>query len=426
MARVLIVEDSPTQAQQLAFLLEDAGFETDVRPDAERGLARLRDGGFDLLVTDVNLPGDSGFELCRRVKDASAGVTVPVLVVTAESDPVNVLRGLAAGADGFMTKDHSPAEVVRRVQRTLAGGARTVEKDGHNYAQVLFLGREFLLAVSREQLLNVLLSAFEDVVGLNERLRANEAALRELNGELRRTNDALDNANKVKDRFLGIAAHDMRNPLNVILNLASMSLEGDFGAVTEDQTDALQRIVRQTDGLLALLRDLLDVSALRAGKLEVRPTPQDPRLVLREAFDVFVLAAREKGVRLVWEVPESLPIVDLDFNRILEVLSNLLSNGVKYCRSGQSVHLGARMLESAVEIAVRDTGPGIAEKELPKLFEPFAKLSTVPTAGEKSTGLGLSIVKEIVELHSGTVTADSELGRGTTFRVVLPVRASAG
>src|SRR5215469_14721780 len=125
MPRVLIVEDSPTQAAQLAFILEDAGFEVEAAPDAEQGFARLARyrSGYALVLSDLNLPGDSGFDLCRRIKADAALRAVPVVVCTSEADPTNVLRGLQAGADGFMTKDREPPAIVASVRRALERSA---------------------------------------------------------------------------------------------------------------------------------------------------------------------------------------------------------------------------------------------------------------------------------------------------------------
>src|SRR5947207_11812583 len=121
MSRILIVEDSPTQAQQLAYMLEDTGCAAEIAASAERGFEQALGGSFDLVLTDLNLPGASGFDLCRRLKGDARTSALPVIVLTSEADPVNVLRGLEAGADGFMTKDRSSAEIVRRVQRAIAG-----------------------------------------------------------------------------------------------------------------------------------------------------------------------------------------------------------------------------------------------------------------------------------------------------------------
>src|SRR4051812_17454685 len=108
MVRLLIVEDSPTQACKLALILEDAGFETEIAPDAEKAFDFLTGGDFDLVISDLHLPGDSGFDLCRRVKATPRFASLPVVVHTSQADPMNVLRGLEAGADGFMTKDREP------------------------------------------------------------------------------------------------------------------------------------------------------------------------------------------------------------------------------------------------------------------------------------------------------------------------------
>src|SRR5262249_51865965 len=122
MTRILIIEDSPTQAQQLSILLADAGFDVEVAADAAEGYACATKGSFDLIMTDVYLPDETGFELCRRIKGNGQLKDTAVLINTADLNPKNVLRGLEADADGFMTKDHSPAEIVGRVQRTLTGG----------------------------------------------------------------------------------------------------------------------------------------------------------------------------------------------------------------------------------------------------------------------------------------------------------------
>jgi signal transduction histidine kinase len=419
MTRILIIEDSPTQAQQLAILLADAGFDVEIAPDATRGYVHAATGNFDLIMTDVYLPDETGFELCRRIKANDLLKDTPVLIDTADSNPKNVLRGLEADADGFMTKDHSPAEIVGRVQRTLAGGARRMHVGDVDYTQVTFQNTDFLLKPTIEQLLNILLSAFEDVITLNERLKANEADLLRLNEEIRAANQALEEANRLKDRFLSMAAHDLRNPIGNISVMASMMLQNQCDPA--EQNDFIDSILHEADHVLLLLQDLLSVSATRSGRLELKPVFQDPVKVLRQAFDGFVLIARKKGVKLVWEVPSDLPSAELDAQRLAEVLSNLISNGLKFCSPGESVFLKAAAMNSHLEISVRDTGPGIKQEELPRLFEPFTKLSTRPTAGESSTGLGLSIVKQIVELHGGDVSVETALGEGTTFKLHLPL-----
>jgi adenylate cyclase len=177
MPRVLIVEDSPTQAQQLAFILEDAGFEVEAAPDAEQGFERLARGSFAVVLSDLNLPGGSGFDLCRRIKGDPALRRVPVVVCTSEADPLNVLRGLQAGADGFMTKDREASAIVECIRRALD---RAAQPEATCSNHVRFLGRDFELASNRAQLLDILVTAFEDVVRLNTQLEAEKARSNEL------------------------------------------------------------------------------------------------------------------------------------------------------------------------------------------------------------------------------------------------------
>lgn len=417
---LLLVEDSPTQAAELAFLLEDAGFEVSTAGDAEQGWSAMKRGFPDALVTDLVLPGESGFDLCRRVKSNPDTRRIPVMVLTGEADPVNVLHGLEAGADGFMTKDHPTEMIVERIRRVIRQAAERDAIAASPPRRVEFLGHVFSLAVTPEQLLNVLLSAFEDGIRLNERLRQSEGLLRERHDAIDLANRALREANDVKERFLRAAAHDLRNPAGVVRSLAELLLEGEVGPLAEEQTDFVRRIARQAQGLLDLLQDLVDVSALKAGGLALRAKVQDPRQLLRDAFETAETAAAAKHIDLVWSVPEELPAVSFDSRRMEEALGNLLSNAIKFCSPGARVTLTAASDAHSVVLAVEDSGPGISEQEQTKLFEPFVRLSNRPTANEPSTGLGLSIVKEILERHGGAIEVESRVGVGSTFRLRLP------
>lgn len=167
MTRVMVVEDSPTQAQELAFIFEDAGFEVAIVPDAETGLARLQREAFDVVLSDLHLPGESGFDLCRCLKRDPRLRMIPIVVCTSEAEPLNVLRGLQAGADGFITKQRAPEEIVCAVRRVLT---RPLEDSPPAQSHVAFLGQQFDLSAGCAQLADILVSAFEDVVHLNAQL----------------------------------------------------------------------------------------------------------------------------------------------------------------------------------------------------------------------------------------------------------------
>jgi signal transduction histidine kinase len=191
MPRILIVEDSPTQAQRLALILEEEGFAVAIAPDADRGFECLNQDHFDLVLSDLLLPGDSGFDLCRRIRNDPRHCHLPVVVHTSQADPANVLRGLEAGADGFMTKDRESEEIVRRIRRALACRTRSTGTAGNGQTCVHFLNQEYKLSAGPEHLLDVLVSAFEDVVHLNDRLQESAAALQASNSALGERNRQL-------------------------------------------------------------------------------------------------------------------------------------------------------------------------------------------------------------------------------------------
>ncbi|MBV8384730.1 MAG: response regulator, partial [Planctomycetaceae bacterium] len=265
MPRVIVVEDSPTQAQQLAFILEGAGFDAEIVPDSEQGFARLMAGGIDLVLSDLRLPGDSGFDLCRRIKADPRSRVIPVVVCTSEADPVNVLRGLEAGADGFMTKGRDPEAIVACLRRVL-GRPPTVEP--LEPTGVAFLGHTFQLSAGREQLLDVLVSAFEDVVYLNKQYQATMVDLREANRQLAERNRELQRladserqahvelkeketqlvqAEKLSalGQMVAGVAHEINNPLAFVLNNV---------AVLKREAETLREMIdayREGEGVLA-------------------------------------------------------------------------------------------------------------------------------------------------------------------------------
>ncbi len=182
MPRILIVEDNPLEVRELRFFVGGAGIDAEVAPSAEQGLARLESEGFDLLLTDLNLPGENGFQLCSRVNRHARLAHLPVVLLTRFADPLNVLRGLEAGADGFISKGHRPAEIIERLNRLLrrgqSGSAGTGDYAGtaEQADRVVFLQTEFKLNASRQQLLELLLLGFEDAVYLNQRDEKEAAA----------------------------------------------------------------------------------------------------------------------------------------------------------------------------------------------------------------------------------------------------------
>jgi signal transduction histidine kinase len=211
----------------------------------------------------------------------------------------------------------------------------------------------------------------------------------------------------------------MRNPLGVVLAYSKFLLQGK-AVPAEQRTKFLETIQRSAAFMLNLVNDMLDISEIEAGKLNLSPEPVDLVELCRHVVELNGVLAEGKRMRLTLAVDPDIPPVSVDRNKIEQVLNNLVTNAVKYGWPDSVVDVSLQRADGFLELAVTDRGQGIPPQEIDKLFKPFQKTSVKSTGGEKSTGLGLAIVKRIVEGHGGSITVESEPGRGSTFTVRLP------
>ncbi|WP_437731243.1 ATP-binding protein [Sorangium sp. So ce1335] len=236
--------------------------------------------------------------------------------------------------------------------------------------------------------------------------------------------EAAQRAIELRDNVLATVSHDLRNPLSAIITAAAiMTKRAAARPGDRSDTKAIQAIQRSAHRMDRLIHDLLDFASLRAGRLELRRQPQDPREIGREAVETFEPQAQEKGVRLVAASDDDVPVVVCDRDRVLQVLSNLLSNAIKVTGAQGSITVRCERREEHVAFSVADTGPGIPEDELPYLFERFWRGQR---NGYKGTGLGLAIARELVVAHGGIIGVESRVGVGTTFRFTIPLRGGEG
>ena len=245
-------------------------------------------------------------------------------------------------------------------------------------------------------------------------IAAQKTAIEQRNDELRRLNE-------LKNAFLGIAAHDLRSPISLIQMTAELLLDPEAELSPEQQTQFTQDILRHTGHMLTLLNDVLDVTQIESGNLSLEETSIELAALLEEAVKWHALVATPKGTRI--QLHAIAPgAIYADPLRLRQVIDNLISNAVKYSPPGSLVQVGLQRLDRGWRVAVQDEGPGLTLADRQRLFQDFARLSARPTGGEKSVGLGLAIVRRIVDAHGGQVGADSEPGHGATFWFTLPDR----
>ena len=244
-----------------------------------------------------------------------------------------------------------------------------------------------------------------------------ERLLMELITEIEENRRNIESISKEKDELLGIAAHDLRSPLSVILGTARL-LET---RLTQENHEFIQTILRASIGMLELLNSTLDIEKIEHGRVSLELQQQKVLPVLKKSVDNYLPMAQEKNIRIEYGEATDDALVSIDRIRMEEVLNNLLSNAIKYSHPGTKVTLSTALSNGHIQISVKDQGMGIRQEELDKIFTRFAQISNKPTAGESSTGLGLAIVKKLVELQDGTVAVSSVHGQGSTFTVTLPV-----
>lgn len=246
-------------------------------------------------------------------------------------------------------------------------------------------------------------------------LAEQKAAIEDINSELVRLSD-------LKNQFLGVAAHDLRNPIAYI-QMATDFMLIEEGIPQDNRVQMLQDISDQAEHMLVLLNELLDVTQIESGRLDLKYSEIDVDTFLQDAVNRHARMAAPKGTAItLLDVTPGVARADAD--RLRQVIDNLISNAVKYAPAGSTVHVKAEQMSGVWRFSVADEGPGIKPEERNKLFQDFARLSARPTGGESSTGLGLAITRRIITAHGGEIGVNSEPGHGATFWFTLPIDES--
>ena len=239
--------------------------------------------------------------------------------------------------------------------------------------------------------------------------------------QLKEANEELMHVDQLKSDFLATMSHELRTPLTAIIGYTDMLMSGLMGEMQDTQKGLLRNVLNSSEALLALINDILDITKIEAGKLELNLEPVELRSVLVSVLAVVKPRARDKQIKLSTFLPTDLPTILADPSKLGQIMLNLLTNALKYTHELGSVVVEARPLPpNLVEIRVIDTGIGIAQENLQSIFDRFTQIDSSSSRTQGGTGLGLSITKDLIELHGGAVKVQSQLGKGTSFIFTIP------
>jgi signal transduction histidine kinase len=379
-ARIVLADDNADMRDYVQRLLGER-YHVEAVPDGLAALKAVREHVPDLVLCDVMMPNLDGFGLLKELRNDPQLNTVPVIMLSARAGEESSLEGLAAGADDYLIKPFSARELSARVRSQL---------------EMAYLRRQA------------------------------EQSLRESQRRLQQALAAAKEANQLKDEFLATVSHELRTPLQAILSWASLLRSPRMDGV--DLSTGLESIYRSAKNQAQTIEDLLDISRIVTGKLQLKPQRVLIDSVVLGAAEAISPALQAKGIGMRMRLSEesSGRVVYGDPDRLQQVFWNLLSNAMKFTSEGGSVEIATHIRDKCVEVTVSDTGKGIVPEFLPFVFDRFRQADASSTRRVGGLGLGLSIVRHLVELHGGDVEARSEgEGKGSTFIISLPVLPSS-
>lgn len=382
--RILVVDDERANRELLEAFLVGMGHDVDMVSDGAEALAAL-DRSHDLVLLDVMMPGLNGFEVAQRIRTESSVSDIPICMVTALSDMEQRLRAVEAGADDFIAK---PIDKTELKIRTTA-----------------------LLKIKASQ----------------DAIKEYQAKLKAQNRVLEENIEQLRELSNLKDEFIGIASHDLKNPLTGILGFATILDQSlTTGTVmSETPHSLLGLIIKNARIMQKIITDFLDFRAMEDGQITLNLESVDLNAMAGHSLEHNLTYAKSKGITLAMQLSENLPPVLADSARIRQVVDNLVGNAIKFSGKNGRVSLLTRISESNVLFEVSDCGPGLTDEDLQKIFVKYAKLSNKPTAGEKSSGLGLAICKKMIDLSGGEIGGRNNPEGGAAFWFKLPISSQS-
>ena len=457
---ILIVEDSATQAAQIKYLLESHHYKSEVARDGQQALIWLSGHKPSLIITDIIMPEMNGFELCEKIKFNKETEDIPVILLTSLTDPDEVIEGLSCGAESFITKPYNDEYLISNIKKLLSEKTSVKTENDLSGVEINYSGKKRLIRTGKERVIRLLLNIYQGAIHQNNELIKTRDELRLLNEKLEdlveeRTKELkkdekkilafnaeleqricertaqLDAANRAKSEFLANMSHEIRTPMNAVLGYAEL-----LGSMLEEKTqrDYLESIKSSGRSLLTLINDILDLSKIEAGKLELQFEFVNSQSFFSEFERIFSLRLSEKGLKFILEVSSGTPAgIFIDDARLRQIILNLIGNAVKFTEEGsiklkvytenpQIIKHSKDKTEEFIDliIEVSDTGIGISREIQEEIFNPFVQGQGQNVKKYGGTGLGLAITQRLVQLMNGTITLDSYLKKGSTFKISIP------
>jgi len=372
--RILVVDDEKEIRDFLFKALSTiARFHVELAESGEEALRKLGERNFDLVLTDLKMPGTDGLQLVTEIGKSKPEILT--VLMTGHGTIDSALEAMKRGASDYLTKPLNLDEMIVRLQKVLEERQRFVR-------------------------------------------------LRDFATQLEKANQELKKIDEMKSEFVSVASHELRTPLAAIKNAVQLILQGRTGEINENQKNFLSMADRNISRLTNILNDLLNLSRIESGKIDLKIEELDPRSTMEFIVSSLKPQADGKSIQLRTEIQKELPSVYGDREKIEQILTNLVGNAIKFTPEGGEITVSTRASprrKNELAISVSDSGIGISEDQFEKIFEKFHQVEGSLHRSVTGTGLGLAITKGLVEAHHGEIWVESQIGKGSTFTFTLPI-----
>ncbi len=374
---ILVVDDTPQTLRLLMTILSAEHYTVRPADSGALALASIQASPPELILLDVKMPEMSGFDVCRQLQQNPKTQAIPVIFLSGLTDLDDRVQGFQLGAVDFVVKPFQREELLARVRTHL---------------ELARLRNKLTVEVAKQT--HDLQTAYQE----------------------------LAKASRLKDEFLSTMSHELRTPLTAVIGMADVLRAGAYGNLNREQSEALDVIERSGRNLLRLINDILDYAQLEAGQVKLQPVECAVGELVESALASIRNKAKMKNISLELQMAASESLIWMDPHQLKKILNVLLDNAVKFTAAGGRVGIIVRHAaeQNAVEFEVWDSGQGIAEADLPRLFNPFLQLDAGLDRTHEGSGLGLALAAKLVRLHGGEIRVASKLNVGSRFVVSLP------